>query len=199
MEVVTAYRAINGKLFDTQKKCEEYERKLSEYPKQSEVVEQVEDDYFGNKLPIYKHTFKIKERYNIPAKVREFYEVRYGENSYYIYANENVIFGLIHKSSCGKNIFDGVGKYIRELIMFGSNPFSDGFLAGLQNGLYSWNENIEKMYRHSNERIELSREIINDEVVRFEFKNACGAIPNDVAEITTSKEYIISRLFKFKN
>lgn len=197
MEVVTAYRAINGKLFDTQKKCEEYERKLSEYPKQSEVVEQVEADYFGNRFPIYKHTFKIKERYNIPAKVREFYEVRYGNTSYYIYAGDSVNFGLIHKSSYG-NIFNGVGNYIRELIMFGSNPFSDGFLAGLQNGLYSWNENIEKMYRHGKERIELSREIIDDEVVKFEFKNACGAIPSNAAEITTNKDYIVSRLFNLK-
>jgi hypothetical protein len=82
--------------------------------------------------------------------------------------------------------------------MFGSNPFSDGFLAGLQNGLYSWNENIEKMYRHGKERIELSREIIDDEVAKFEFKNACGAIPSNAAEITTNKDYIVSRLFNLK-
>lgn len=195
MEVVTAYRASNGKLFDSEKKCEEYEIKLSQYPKQSEVVEQVESDYFGNRLPIYKHTFKIKKRYNIPAKVREFYEVRYGNTSYYIYANDSVIFGLIHNDINLGNIFNGVGNYIRELIMFGSNPFSDGFLAHLQNGLYEWNDKKEKQYRHGKERIKLSREIICDDVVKISFKNAAGAFPSDAAEITTSKEYVIKRLF----
>ena len=33
MEKVIAYKAFNGRLFDTEEKCLAYEKKMSQYPK----------------------------------------------------------------------------------------------------------------------------------------------------------------------
>lgn len=196
MQKVTAYMAENGRLFLNEKMCEAYEKKLSKYPKMTEVVEQIDANFDGSRFPIYKHTIKYKERYNVSAKVREFYEIRNGETSYYTYGDSRFVWGLVSELKHG-NIFEGVGYYIRELIMFGSSPFSDCFVPHLQNGINSWNENIEKQYRHGVNRIVLKREIINDgDVAVFTFPNACGAFPSNVAEITTNKDYIIKKLFK---
>lgn len=198
MQKVTAYMAENGRLFLDDKKCSEYEKKLEKYPKMTEEVEQVEANFDGSRFPIYKHTFKYKVRYNVAANVREIYEIRNGEISYYVYGHKNVIWGMVNDLKQG-NIFQGVGNYIRELIIFGSSPFSDCFVTHLQNGINSWNEKIEKQYRHGTNRIVLKREIVNDgNVAVFTFPNACGAFPSNLVEITTNKDYIIKKLFKLE-
>ena len=39
MEKVIAYKAFNGRLFDTEEKCLAYEKKMSQYPKVKESVD----------------------------------------------------------------------------------------------------------------------------------------------------------------
>ena len=44
MEKVIAYKAFNGRLFDTEEKCLAYEKKMSQYPKVKESVDSVKGD-----------------------------------------------------------------------------------------------------------------------------------------------------------
>jgi len=59
MEKVTAYKANNGRLFETEEKCLAYEKKLSQYPKVKE--ETTKSLTYGD---IVMHTKKIKKSPN---------------------------------------------------------------------------------------------------------------------------------------
>ena len=45
MEQVIAYKAFNGRLFDTEDKCIAYEKKMFQYPKVKETITKAADSY----------------------------------------------------------------------------------------------------------------------------------------------------------
>ena len=60
MEKVIAYKAFNGRLFDTEEKCLAYEKKMSQYPKVKESVDKAASFYIidsvkGDSNNIRKH------------------------------------------------------------------------------------------------------------------------------------------------
>ena len=82
MEQVIAYKAFNGRLFDTEDKCIAYEKKLSQYPKVKETIMKAADIYdiksgFGFYIPmdIYKHIIETQEKPSSSKKNEIFYIV----------------------------------------------------------------------------------------------------------------------------
>ena len=82
MEQVIAYKAFNGRLFDTEDKCIAYEKKMSQYPKIKETITKAADIYdsrngFGFYVPvdIYKHIIETTEKPSSSKKVKIFYIV----------------------------------------------------------------------------------------------------------------------------
>ena len=79
MERVIAYRASNGRLFDTEKKCIEYEKKMSQYPKVKESVDVAVPSYIvGGQykdVDIVRHTIERWEKPSSAKKVEKYFIV----------------------------------------------------------------------------------------------------------------------------
>ena len=83
MEKVTAYKANNGRLFETEEKCLAYEKKLSQYPKVKETTKKAEDSYITNKFghgeyvstDIVQHIIETWEKPSSQKKTEIFYIV----------------------------------------------------------------------------------------------------------------------------
>jgi hypothetical protein len=64
MEQVIAYKAFNGRLFDTEDKCIAYEKKMSQYPKVKETITKAADSYLVRgqyrPLDIIRHTIETR-------------------------------------------------------------------------------------------------------------------------------------------
>jgi hypothetical protein len=71
MEKVIAYKASNGRLFESEEKCVAYEKKLSQYPKVKESVDKAAPSYLiGGQykdIDIVRHTI---ERWEKPSSVK---------------------------------------------------------------------------------------------------------------------------------
>ena len=83
MEQVIAYKAFNGRLFDTEDKCIAYEKKLSQYPKVKETTIKADDSYITNKVghgeyvstDIVQHVIETWEKPSSSKKVDIYYIV----------------------------------------------------------------------------------------------------------------------------
>ena len=83
MEQVIAYKAFNGRLFDTEDKCIAYEKKLSQYPKVKETTIKADDSYITNKVghgeyvstDIVQHVIETWEKPSSSKKVDRYYIV----------------------------------------------------------------------------------------------------------------------------
>lgn len=76
MEQVTAYKAFNGRLFDTEDKCIAYEKKLSQYPKIVHDVERVEyilDNGEKSNVDIIKHTISTQKKPSSQKEIEVYY------------------------------------------------------------------------------------------------------------------------------
>ena len=61
MEKVIAYKASNGRLFETEEKCLAYEKKLSQYPKVKESIDVAKPSYVDGQyknFDIVRHTIE---------------------------------------------------------------------------------------------------------------------------------------------
>ena len=79
MEKVTAYKAFNGRLFLSEEDCLRYEKKMSAYPKRTELTETADDicspDGTRTLVDIVKHTVKTKTSPSSETKSEVFYVV----------------------------------------------------------------------------------------------------------------------------
>lgn len=83
MEKIIAYKAFNGRLFDTEDKCIAYENKLSQYPKVKKTTKRAEDSYITNKIghgeyvstDIVQHVIETWEKPSSQKKTEVFYIV----------------------------------------------------------------------------------------------------------------------------
>lgn len=83
MEKITAYKANNGRLFETEEKCLAYENKLSQYPKVKKTTKRAEDSYITNEnghgeyvsTDIVKHVIETWEKPSSQKKTNFFYVV----------------------------------------------------------------------------------------------------------------------------
>lgn len=134
MEKITAYKAFNGRLFDSEEKCLAYEKKHSEYPKVKETINvalprySVNDGYIP--VPIDKFT---KETWKTPSSQKK-------TEVYYIVCNKYKFTPLSVNLDCelmGGCVFDAerpttnwynVARYFAELIILG-NELTDEFIT----------------------------------------------------------------------
>ncbi len=79
MEKVTAYKAFNGKLFDTKEKCIAYEKKLESYPKVKDKIDKAAPSYVvGGKykdIDIVRHTIERWEKPSSRKSVEKYFIV----------------------------------------------------------------------------------------------------------------------------
>ena len=79
MEKVIAYKASNGRLFDTEEKCVAYEKKLSQYPKVKEKIDVAAPSYLiGGQykdIDIVRHTIERWEKPSSAKSVEKYFIV----------------------------------------------------------------------------------------------------------------------------
>lgn len=79
MEKVIAYKASNGRLFDTEEKCLAYEKKMSQYPKVKESIDVAALSYLvGGQykdVDIVRHTIERWEKPSSVKKVEKYFIV----------------------------------------------------------------------------------------------------------------------------
>ena len=79
MEKVIAYKAFNGRLFESEEKCLSYEKKLSQYPKVKESIDVAAPSYLiGGQykdIDIVRHTIETWEKPSSQKKVEKYFIV----------------------------------------------------------------------------------------------------------------------------
>ena len=79
MEKVVAYKAFNGRLFESEEKCLAYEKKLSQYPKVKERIDVAAPSYLiGGQykdVDIVRHTIERWEKPSSAKKVEKYFIV----------------------------------------------------------------------------------------------------------------------------
>lgn len=82
MEQVIAYKAFNGRLFDTEDKCIAYEKKMSQYPKVKETTKKADDTYIilngeDKYIPIdiVCHFIETQEKHSAHKKYSKYFIV----------------------------------------------------------------------------------------------------------------------------
>lgn len=79
MEKVIAYRASNGRLFESEEKCLAYEKKMSQYPKVKESIDVAAPSYIiGGQyrdVDIVRHTIERWEKPSSAKKVEKYFIV----------------------------------------------------------------------------------------------------------------------------
>lgn len=145
MEKVIAYKASNGRLFDTEEKCLAYEKKLSQYPKVKESIDVAAPSYLvGGQykdIDIVRHTI---ERWEKPSS-------RKNVEKYFIVGGKYKFIDLYRKhesSVMNGGVFPGGGlsmnwylafRYFCEKILLG-NELTDEFVKSEVEKLNEENE-----------------------------------------------------------
>ena len=79
MEKVIAYKAFNGRLFESEEKCLAYEKKMSQYPKVKESIDVAAPSYLvGGQykdVDIVRHTIETWEKPSSVKKVEKYFIV----------------------------------------------------------------------------------------------------------------------------
>ena len=79
MEKVIAYKASNGRLFESEEKCVAYEKKLSQYPKVKESIDVAAPSYLNGgqykDIDIIRHTIETWEKPSSAKKVEKYFIV----------------------------------------------------------------------------------------------------------------------------
>lgn len=79
MEQVIAYKAFNGRLYETAEKCLAYEKKMAKYPKRTDETIKAEPTYLPYEKPIevniVKHIIKTQAKPSAKVKYEKYYVV----------------------------------------------------------------------------------------------------------------------------
>ena len=79
MEEIKAYKAFNGRLFESEEKCVAYEKKMSQYPKVKERIDVAAPSYLiGGQykdVDIVRHTIETWEKPSSVKKVEKYFIV----------------------------------------------------------------------------------------------------------------------------
>lgn len=79
MEKIIAYKASNGRLFESEEKCVAYEKKLSQYPKVKESIDVAEPSYLlggqDKDIDIVRHTIERWEKPSSRKSVEKYFIV----------------------------------------------------------------------------------------------------------------------------
>ena len=125
MEKVTAYKAFNGRLFDSEEKCLAYEKKYSQYPKIKEKVVQAKP-YITDKCvfiesPITKHITETWETPSAQKKVDYYYIVcnKYKFMSNSPFMEQNLMSGCLFSNPKHSNYWGNMGRHFAEIIIRG--------------------------------------------------------------------------------
>ena len=79
MEQVIAYRAFNGRLFDTENKCIAYEKKMAKYPRTTDETKKADNTIVPYKNPIeidiVRHIVKTQQKPSSQININIYYIV----------------------------------------------------------------------------------------------------------------------------
>ena len=134
MEKVIAYKASNGRLFETEEKCLAYEKKMSQYPKVKEKIDVAAPSYLvGGQyedVDIVRHTIERWEKPSSAKKVEKYFIV----GGKYKFID---LYGKHESSVMNGDVFPGGNlsmnwylafRYFCEKILFG-NELTDEFVC----------------------------------------------------------------------
>lgn len=135
MEKVIAYKAFNGRLFESGEKCVAYEKKLSQYPKVKERIDVAAPSYLlGGQykdIDIVRHTIERWERHSSQKKVEKYFIV----GGKYKFID---LFGKHEVSVMNGGVFPNCGlsmnwylgfRHFAEQVLLG-NELTDDFVEG---------------------------------------------------------------------
>lgn len=131
MEKVIAYKAFNGRLFESEEKCLAYEKKMSQYPKVKESIDVAAPSYLvGGQykdIDIVRHTIESWEKPSSVKKVKKYFIVggKYKFIDLYRKHEVSVMNGGVFSN--GKLNWYLAFRHFAEMILLG-NELSDEFV-----------------------------------------------------------------------
>ena len=135
MEKVIAYKASNGRLFESEDKCVAYEKKLSQYPKVKERVDKAAPSYFvGGRykdVDIVRHTIETWEKPSSRKSVEKYFIVggKYKFIDLFGMHEDSVMNGGVFSFSCGNlsmNWYLGFRHFAEQILL--GNELTYGFI-----------------------------------------------------------------------
>lgn len=132
MEKVIAYKASNGRLFESEEKCLAYEKKLSQYPKVKERIDVAEPSYVNGQyknFDIIRHTTERWEKPSSQKKIEKYFIVggKYKFIDLYGQHEETVMNGSLYINSESSTYWYHGFKHFAEQILLG-NELTDDFV-----------------------------------------------------------------------
>ena len=141
MEQVIAYKAKNGRLFETAEKCLAYENKLAQYPKIKETIINADDSLIGNGnkrcVNIQYHEVRTQEKPSAQIKTDRLYIV--GDRYKFTGCDKG---HMIHGVYTFENVYDDYGKM--------DIAFAEYILNGNDLNDYEVHEIVKKFYEFDN-------------------------------------------------
>lgn len=133
MEKVIAYKAFNGRLFESEEKCLAYEKKLSQYPKVKESIDVAAPSYLiGGQykdIDIVRHTIERWEKPSSSKSVEKYFIVGGKYKFIDLYGKHEVSVmngGVFPGGNLSMNWYLGF-RYFAEQILLG-NELTDEFV-----------------------------------------------------------------------
>ena len=133
MEKVIAYKASNGRLFESEEKCLAYEKKMSQYPKVKERIDVAAPSYMiGGEykdIDIVRHTIETWEKPSSVKKVEKYFIVGGKYKFIDLFGKHEVSVmngGLFPMGGLSMNWYLAF-RYFAELILLG-NELTDEFV-----------------------------------------------------------------------
>ena len=133
MEKVIAYKAFNGRLFESEEKCVAYEKKLSQYPKVKESVDVAAPSYLiGGQykdIDIVRHTIERWEKPSSVKKVEKYFIVGGKYKFVDLYSKHDVSVMNGSMFLCGKlsmNWYLGFRHFAEQILL--GNELTDEFV-----------------------------------------------------------------------
>lgn len=133
MEKVIAYKASNGRLFETEEKCVAYEKKLSQYPKVKESIDVAAPSYLvGGQykdIDIVRHTIETWEKPSSKKSDEKYFIVggKYKFVDLYRKHEDSVMNGCVfHGGNLSMNWYLAFRHFAEQILL--GNELSDEFV-----------------------------------------------------------------------
>lgn len=135
MEKVMAYKASNGRLFESEEKCVAYEKKLSQYPKVKERIDVAAPSYLvGGQykdIDIVRHTIETWEKPSSVKKVKKYFIVGGKYKFIDLYGNHEFSVmngGVFPFGNLSMNWYLGFRHFAEQILL--GNELTDEFVEG---------------------------------------------------------------------
>ena len=135
MEKVIAYKASNGRLFESEEKCVAYEKKMSQYPKVKERIDVAAPSYLvGGQykdIDIVRHTIETWEKPSSQKKIEKYFIVGGKYKFVDLHGkHEGSVMngGVFSGGNLSMNWYLGFRHFAEQILL--GNELTDGFVEG---------------------------------------------------------------------